>query len=61
MGSLMGLLALAHSLGMLSGPLLAGISIYLFSFETMFFLGATVLIIGTIVFSLCQQENKALK
>ncbi len=37
MGSLMGLLALAHSLGMLSGPLLAGISIYLFSFETMFF------------------------
>ncbi|HOP47570.1 MAG TPA: MFS transporter [Desulfobacteraceae bacterium] len=61
MGSLMGLLALAHSLGMLAGPLLAGISISLFSFETMFFLGATVLIIGTIVFSLCQQENKALK
>lgn len=61
MGSLMGLLALAHSLGMLSGPLLAGISIDLFSFETMFFLGATVLIVGTIVFSLSQQEKNVLK
>ena len=33
MGSLMGLLAMAHSLGMLIGPLLAGIFIDLFDFE----------------------------
>ena len=50
MGSLMGLLAMAHSLGMLIGPLLAGIFIDLFDFETIFILGTIVLSVGTIVF-----------
>ncbi|MCP4681998.1 MAG: MFS transporter [Desulfobacterales bacterium] len=50
MGPLMGLLALAHSLGMLVGPLLAGLLVDLFSFGTIFGLGAGVLSAGTIIF-----------
>jgi MFS family permease len=50
MGSVMGLLALGHSLGMLAGPLLAGILIDLFSFEAIFISGAFIMGAGTIVF-----------
>jgi MFS family permease len=50
MGSVMGLLAMAHSLGMLTGPVLAGIFIDLFDFETIFILGTIVLSVGTIIF-----------
>jgi MFS family permease len=50
MGSVMGLLALAHSLGMLVGPLLAGILIDLFSFETIFISGAIIMGAGTMIF-----------
>lgn len=50
MGGMMGFLALAHSVGMLVGPLLAGLLIDLFSFETIFKLGAIILGTGTIVF-----------
>jgi len=44
MGSLMGFLALAHSLGMLLGPLLGGMLIALFSFGTIFYFGAIILV-----------------
>lgn len=50
MGSLMGLLALGHSLGMLAGPLLAGAIIDLTSFGTVFILGAVILGAGTALF-----------
>lgn len=50
MGSIMGLLTMAHSLGMLIGPLLAGIIIDVFSIETIFITGAAILGAGTIVF-----------
>ncbi|MBW1798521.1 MAG: MFS transporter [Deltaproteobacteria bacterium] len=50
MGSLMGLLALGHSLGMLIGPLLAGILIDLFSLGTIFIAGAIIMGGGTVVF-----------
>ena len=50
MGPMMGLLAMAHSLGMLVGPLLAGILIDLFSFGAIFILGAVILGAGTILF-----------
>lgn len=53
MGSLMGLLALSHSLGMLIGPLLAGMLIDLFSLGTMFIVGALILSAGTVVFFKC--------
>jgi MFS family permease len=48
MGAVMGLLALAHSLGMLIGPLLAGIVIDLFSMQAAFILGAFIVLIGLI-------------
>ncbi len=50
MGSIMALLTMAHSLGMLVGPLLAGIIIDVFSMETIFITGAVILGAGTIVF-----------
>ena len=49
-GSIMGLLTMAHSLGMLVGPLLAGIIIDVFSMETIFITGAAILGAGTIMF-----------
>ncbi|TES93667.1 MAG: MFS transporter [Desulfobacteraceae bacterium] len=50
MGAIMGILTLAHSLGMLVGPLLAGIIIDVCSMETIFITGAAILGAGTIVF-----------
>jgi MFS family permease len=50
MGSIMGLLAMAHSLGMLLGPLLAGVIIDLFSFGMVFIIGTLILITGSSVF-----------
>jgi len=50
MGSLMGLLALGHSLGMLGGPLLAGMLIDLFSFSSIFIFGAFVMGAGIVIF-----------
>jgi DHA1 family multidrug resistance protein-like MFS transporter len=50
MGQLMGLLALSHSLGMLLGPILAGVMIELFYLRSVFILGAIILGMGTIIF-----------
>lgn len=50
MGSIMGLLALAHSIGMLVGPLLAGMLLDFFPFGTVFICGAVILMIGTVIF-----------
>jgi len=50
MGGMMGFLALAHSVGMLLGPLLAGALIDLSSFEAIFNLGAVIMGAGTIAF-----------
>jgi MFS family permease len=51
MGSLMGLLAMGHSLGMLIGPLLAGVIIDLFSIGAMFIIATFILTAGTLVFA----------
>ena len=51
MGSLMGLLAMGHSLGMLIGPLLAGVIIDLFSIGAMFIIATLILAAGTLVFA----------
>jgi len=50
MGSLMGLLSLGHSIGMLTGPLLAGALIDIFSFGIVFNSGAVILCVGTLLF-----------
>lgn len=50
MGSLMGLLALAHSLGMLAGPMLGGFFIDWFSFDWIFRIGSGIVALGTLLF-----------
>jgi len=50
MGSIMGLLALGHSLGMLAGPVLGGALLDFFPFRIIFMFGAVVLIVGTAIF-----------
>ena len=50
MGSIMGLLALGHSIGMLAGPVLGGLLLDFFNFGTIFISGAIVMALGTIVF-----------
>jgi DHA1 family multidrug resistance protein-like MFS transporter len=50
MGSIMGLLALGHSIGMLAGPLLGGVLLDFFNFGTIFLSGAVVMALGTIIF-----------
>lgn len=57
MGSIMGLLALAHSLGMLIGPLLAGILLDLFSFTAIFFSGTLIVATGTFIFITLQRST----
>ena len=56
MGSIMGLLAMAHSLGMLTGPLLAGITLDLLSFTAVFSLGILILVMGTLIFIAFQRS-----
>jgi MFS family permease len=50
MGSIMGLLALSHSLGMLTGPLIGGMLIDLFSYELVFIIGAAFMGAGLLIF-----------
>ncbi|MCP4579839.1 MAG: MFS transporter [Deltaproteobacteria bacterium] len=50
MGSIMGLLALGHSIGMLAGPLLGGLLLDFFDFGTIFISGSMVMALGTIIF-----------
>jgi len=50
MGSIMGLLALGHSLGMLAGPVLGGVLLDFSSFGAIFIFGAVALAAGTALF-----------
>lgn len=50
MGSIMGLLALGHSVGMLAGPLLGGALLDFFDFGTIFISGSMVMALGTLIF-----------
>jgi len=50
MGSVMSLITVAHSLGMLCGSLLAGVIMDVFNLQYAFYLGAFIMAAGTIVF-----------
>ncbi len=57
MGSVMSLLTVAHSLGMLIGSVLAGAMMDLFHLEFAFTIGAGVMIMGTLFFMVCTWRN----
>ena len=50
MGSVMALLTMAHSMGMLSGSMAAGIMMDLFQLRSAFPLGAVSMVLGTLIF-----------
>ena len=50
MGSVMALITVAHSLGMLSGSLIAGAIMDWMQLEVAFFIGAAIMVAGTIQF-----------
>ena len=53
MGSVMALITVAHSLGMLIGSVIAGVMMDLFALRYAFVLGAAVMIAGTLLFVVC--------
>jgi MFS family permease len=53
MGSVMALLTVGHSLGMLAGSLLAGVMMDWFQLRQAFLLGAMVMAAGTVLFVIC--------
>ena len=55
MGSVMGLLTLGHSIGMLLGPLLGGLLLDFFNFGAIFLSGTVIMALGTIIFWRCRQ------
>ncbi len=50
MGAVMGLVSMAHSLGMLIGPVVSGAVVDLISFPWAFIVGGGALLIGTVIF-----------
>ena len=53
MGSVMALLTVAHSLGMMGGSILAGLMMDLFALRNAFSMGAALMICGTVLFVGC--------
>ena len=53
MGSVMALLTVGHSLGMLVGSLMAGVMMDWFQLRQAFILGALVMAAGTVLFTAC--------
>lgn len=58
MGSVMALLTMAHSLGMLLGSLLAGFAMDWFNLRNAFPLGSVLMVFGVICFVVCLGKNK---
>lgn len=61
MGSVMALLTVAHSLGILVGSLLAGFTMDLFQLRTAFFLGAVIMSLGVALFLFFTLPDKTQK
>ncbi len=60
MGSVMALLTAAHSLGILAGSLLAGLTMDLFRLQNAFFLGGLLMSLGVVVFLVAAIPGKTL-
>ena len=58
MGSVMALLTMAHSLGMLAGSLLGGLMMDFFSLRIAFSCGSAAMVAGTILFMICTTPKK---
>ena len=59
MGSVMALLTMAHSMGMLSGSMAAGVMMDLFQLRSAFPVGAVAMVLGTLIFLVCTSRRPA--
>jgi predicted MFS family arabinose efflux permease len=60
MGTVMAILTMAHSMGMLTGSLMAGLMMDLFQLRYAFFLGAVLMGLGTAIFFWCNRAPQPL-
>ncbi len=60
MGSVMGLMTMAHSLGMLIGSLLAGLMMDIFQLRHAFSTGALIMVLGIGLFIVCTNDKKSI-
>jgi len=58
MGSVMALITTAHSSGMLTGSLAAGLIMDMFRLRQAFYLGSGIMVFGIILFFLCTRYGK---
>ena len=58
MGSVMGLMFMAHSFGMLTGALLGGLMVDMFKLHQVFSLGAAIMTLGICAFLTCAYEKQ---
>ncbi len=61
MGSVMALLTLAHSLGMFTGSVLAGMMMDLFLLREAFLMGAVMMAVGIVLFLVCVYKRNEFK
>jgi MFS family permease len=60
MGSIMSLLTIGHSLGMMTGSFFAGIIMDYFGLRSVFLLGTTIMIVGGLLFILLTREKEVI-
>ncbi len=60
MGSVMSLMTMAHSMGMLAGSLFAGLIMDFFVIRYAFPYGSLVMVAGGIIFAVCMYRNSSL-
>ena len=59
MGSVMALMTLAHSLGMLNGSIIAGLAMDLFELSYSFYFGSIIMFFGVLLFYICTLRQRA--
>ncbi len=58
MGTVMGIIAMAHSMGMLTGSLLAGLIMHAFQLRWAFSLGSLIMMLGVGLFFVCTHKEQ---
>ena len=58
MGSIMGLMAMAHSMGMMTGSIFAGLMMDAFNLTHAFLFGSIIMLLGSVLFFIFTYKKK---